>query len=445
MAVRLTAASSQALYRTANLPTMSAYSVCGWFRRQSDTDTYQSFLMIGDAAPTGADYHVVETSPDGNNLDVYGDGSAATSLITTLPVGSWFFVGMRCNGTNVRGFYRALGTNAMTMVNATGLVTPTTGQLVVGNWDFNSPSDDLDGRAQNVKCWDRALSDAEMLIESFYARVMFPASINFHWPLDRHTVTRDLSGNGRDPTVLNGALTTEDGIGLWVPSSKVIYLPSAGGGGVVNTISADDAATFVDDIQKFVNRNRDATVGFAPGDSFQSYMHRNRDGLSGVVFSEGPTESYTIYSLIADETIVAVDEALLHIVRNRLGSDGSTVLVDDFVSSVVGQNIINAVATDVFLSNDAVAYYMERNREGQDLSVIVDVATLSALRQAVVGSAAQLVDEALRQLQFFVQLTDAFDVVDSIAALYTTPTLHDGGDIEIGVDQPHIVLGGYSV
>ena len=121
------------------------------------------------------------------------------------------------------GYMRSSSENALTsQVTDSAINSYTPNALYVLNDQYDEW---FDGVVWNVKCWDRALSAAELLIESYYLAVMFPSSLNFHWHLDRHDQTFDIGGNARAPTV-NGSLATQDsgGSGVWQPRRRVFFV-----------------------------------------------------------------------------------------------------------------------------------------------------------------------------------------------------------------------------
>jgi hypothetical protein len=144
-------------------------------------------------------------------------------------VGTDFFWAIICSGLTVGahvGYYRASTANTLTTLTMSGgsRVNMTPALLRFGKTSETGAAG-WNGRLWNIKCWNRALTAAELLIESFYTRVMYPSSINFHWPLRNASDTRDLSGNARSPTTA-GSLATEDERGFFGPRRRV-FIPAA--------------------------------------------------------------------------------------------------------------------------------------------------------------------------------------------------------------------------
>lgn len=227
MAVRFDA-SGDRLYTTANPPAANAYTLCGWAVLVSDINTTGAVCAVEDGLTSALTTQCIATDTDGTTIRIYsGGGFSSGSFVPG--VGTPFFWSMTATstgGNGVTGRFRTNTQNTFTSFQVRGnSYAPT--HIFIGN---DSYSEYWPGDAWNVKQWNRALSAEELLIESYYQRPMFPASLNFWWPLHNANDTADRSGNGRNPTV-GGTLTTEDTfVGLWTPSRK-IFLPAAASGG----------------------------------------------------------------------------------------------------------------------------------------------------------------------------------------------------------------------
>lgn len=223
MAVRFDA-SGDRLYTTANPPTASAYTLCGWAVLDVDRNDFSAIGSIENALTNAGVTQNVVTDSDGTTVRIYsGSGFSTGGFVPGI--GTPFFWSITATSTGVNGVtgrFRTASQNTFTSFQRGGnSFTPS--HIFIGN---DSYSEWLNGRVWNVKQWNRALSEAELLIESYYARPMFPASLNFWWPLHNANDTADRSGNGRNPTV-GGTLTTQDGpVNLWVPRRRII-LPTA--------------------------------------------------------------------------------------------------------------------------------------------------------------------------------------------------------------------------
>lgn len=209
MAVRFDAVGDTA-DRTANLPGNTAFTYLLW--AVMDTDQGSGVSQPIMAFLNGASTEGVIFAHTANilRIEVYDGGalinSADTASRPALGTPAAFF--LRCSGTGANlltGGFRSVGSNSFVTASTTLPATvdaPATLYLggLLGAFYYN-------GRRWNVKVWDRALSDAELLAESYYERVMFPASLNIYYPWTGSTDTADRSGNARNPTI-GGTLTT---------------------------------------------------------------------------------------------------------------------------------------------------------------------------------------------------------------------------------------------
>lgn len=242
MAVRFDAVGDQ-LNRTANLPPNGSFTYMMWAVIDNEqTGVYQPYLWALDAtSQQGYACGVINGIFD---IECYNGGVvASSSSVASRPTaGQAACVYIRCSGTGaglINSGYRLATSNAFVSSGTAtlGSLNVMT-QLYMGGlfgvyW--------MDGRKWNIKAWDRALSDAEILVESYFKRVMYPASLNFYLPLPNASDTADRSGNGRNPTVV-GTLTTGDTIAnLWRPSRK-IFLPLAAAG-ITGTLAVTEAGS----------------------------------------------------------------------------------------------------------------------------------------------------------------------------------------------------------
>lgn len=226
MAVRFDA-SGDRLYTTANPPAANAYTLCGWAVLASDINTTGAVCAVENGLTSAGETQCIATDSDGTTIRLFGDGAFSAAGFTP-GLGVPFFFAMVATGTGASGlnaYLRTASQNSFATLTRNGnIFTPS--HVFIGN---DSYAEYWPGDAWNVKQWNRALSAEELLIESFYARPMFPASLNFWWPLHNASDTADRSGNGRNPTV-GGTLTTQDGpVNLWVPRRRIILPASVAG------------------------------------------------------------------------------------------------------------------------------------------------------------------------------------------------------------------------
>lgn len=243
MAVRFDAVGDQ-LNRTANLPPNGSFTYMLWavIDNELAAGTYQPYIWALDAASQqGYACGVINGIFD---IECYNGGVvASSSSVGTRPAaGQAACVYVRCSGTGaglINAGYRLAGANAfVSSGNATlGSLNVMT-QLYMGGlfgvyWQ--------DGRKWNIKAWDRALSDAEILAESYFERVLYPASLNFHLPLTGVNDTADRSGNARNPSTA-GTLTTADTRVQLLRPRRRVFVPRAAGGTVYNEVLTETVA-----------------------------------------------------------------------------------------------------------------------------------------------------------------------------------------------------------
>lgn len=221
MAVRLDTA-GESLLRTANVPAQTACTICGWAVMVTDRNIETALCSLESGTTSAASYVILATNADGTALKVWNTTGEGTTF-ATITVGVPFFFALTTAGNTAAsqiGYFRAYGSNTLSSGNPPGTgSTFTPAALYVG---IDSFGEWFNGRVWNVKVWDRVLSSEELLIESFYDRPQFPASLNVWWQLPNASDTADRSGNARAPTV-GGTLSTEDSVvNLWKPSPKFI-------------------------------------------------------------------------------------------------------------------------------------------------------------------------------------------------------------------------------
>lgn len=229
-------AASQYASRTANLPSLTAFTICAWGKATSaiTANTWRQFLSIGNTSGSQLGFGN-DNALATNNWGIVNNATGHVSAGTAPGAGVPFFAAMTVNGTGptaMIGYYR-LGSDPVLAASSTNAgISFTVNAVRVGTSVYDG-TDDWLGSAWNVKCWDRVLTLAELQIESYFRRVMFPDSINFHWPLDRATDVNDYSGLARAAT-LTGSPTTGDGSqGLLKARHKTFFPVTASVPGVL--------------------------------------------------------------------------------------------------------------------------------------------------------------------------------------------------------------------
>jgi hypothetical protein len=227
VAVRLTGTSGQYLRRTANVN--GVFSLQGWARLEvSQAGSYRAICGVESGATTASSWF--QLLIDSSNNFGPRDGGGLIAFASQPAVGDAFAFALTRSGSGggtLLGYWRALNSSVWVTATAGDFSSdPTGGAVFVGSTSYDNPAN---ASFWNVKLWDRVLTPAELLIESFYRKPQFPSSLNFWWPLDRHDDVNDYGGNARAATV-GGTLTTNDGAhGLWRPRRKYFLAPAASG------------------------------------------------------------------------------------------------------------------------------------------------------------------------------------------------------------------------
>lgn len=216
MAVRIDA-SGKYLSRTASLPAIGAFTLCGWFNVSADRGSVDQPLMAICRAATADVYLTWETNDAANTFAVgsyTGTSDNAGNFASRPATGTWFFAYLRCLGTgagNLQGGWRR-ATDAAFVQATTALGTGasfTGATLQLGAWVFSGGW--CNCTVDDFKVFGSALSDAQLL--ALMAR-REPTQAPNAWNSLFGTLTdavKDLSGNGFDltatgsPSVVDGA------------------------------------------------------------------------------------------------------------------------------------------------------------------------------------------------------------------------------------------------
>lgn len=188
--------------RTTNLPSISSFTMMGWFRIAVDLDAISTFMAFG--VTTGNDYYRIDTDSDGTTLRIHNSASALTG--SALTVGDWNHLAITVSGTGSGQFLAYL--NAVLNITHDGDSGPIAEVLHIGNSSALASSD---GNAAAVKIYDAVLTAAEIAQEMRQYLPVRTANINAFYPLLTTADDQvDYSGNARTLTVA-GTLATEDG------------------------------------------------------------------------------------------------------------------------------------------------------------------------------------------------------------------------------------------
>ncbi len=245
MAVRFDGGSGDSFSRTANYPSTTAYTACGWAKLSVDTNSYAAVFSLDNG---GTNYHVIETDSDGTSLKLFFGGSSSGSVsLATLTTGQWFFWAVSNSGTgagNNVAYYALPNATGLTSASAVGTSFTPSG-MYLGNDGFNEP---FNGCIANVKIWDAVLTADELFAEMHAAVPLRKANLHLWTPMHRSSVADsalDLSGAAKNWTV-NGTMAVEDGPPVpWGGRVLLVGKAAAGGPATITGTGAlqADAAT----------------------------------------------------------------------------------------------------------------------------------------------------------------------------------------------------------
>lgn len=226
MAIRLDAV-GDTLTRSANLPSLTSFTLCGWVQIVADVGggALQPIFWCLNAGNTDGIAVFWEDTGGTMDLEVFDGGSVVSnSNFASRPaVGTPFFWYVKCSGTGsnlVTAGFRGYGSASFVTVTGTlGATVAAPANFFFGGVLATYYSNI---RKWNHKMWDRVLTADELAVESYYEAVKFPTSLNTHWKMRVSTDVSDYSGNGRSLTS-GGTPTTEDGIALW--GGRAVTMP----------------------------------------------------------------------------------------------------------------------------------------------------------------------------------------------------------------------------
>jgi hypothetical protein len=240
MAVRIDA-SGEKLYRTANLPNRSNFTISGWaYRHASVGSTYQYFVGMEDATTNASAWALAGWLDTGvwhvSTSSGYQTGTGPSNT-------TWFYWYLKCDNstspdTYTLGWKTAGG--SWTNVSVTYDLTFTPAWLVFGNDSYDEWSNIS---FERVRVWDAALTTTELDAEMVSPAAVRTSNLRSSSNLTVHTDLTDSSGNGYTLTAGGTLSTTTPGPALTISpaaiaSAATVYVPtiSAAGGGA-QTIS----------------------------------------------------------------------------------------------------------------------------------------------------------------------------------------------------------------
>lgn len=211
MAIRFDA-SGDSLRITSNPLNYNAdYTICGWFRMTTDTNTYTTPLGIFGATE---DYYcdALECDTDGTTLMVTSNRSSgfAYTNIGSLSTATWYYLALSRSGSSLTGkiITTAGAVTTQTITKATG--GESVDVMTISEWG-NAGGELWNGRVCAVKAWSAALTEVEIINEMWTIAPRRGSNLYGWWPMFPGATERlaDYSGNAHPWTAV-GTLADED-------------------------------------------------------------------------------------------------------------------------------------------------------------------------------------------------------------------------------------------
>jgi hypothetical protein len=197
------AAVDDELYSLSNLPSSTSFTMMGWFRYLSDTNSYSSFFRLGHAT-TSNGYNLLRCCGNGWRALFLWNGASIGQVASSLTIGTWYHFAVTVEGSGP-GQVKSYVNGALALTSD-GNPNVTADRLSIGN---DAHLEWLDGNAAAVKIYDVPLTQAQIAQEIPHLRPVRTADLNSWYPLQStDNATGDFSGNNRALT-MTGALTTD--------------------------------------------------------------------------------------------------------------------------------------------------------------------------------------------------------------------------------------------
>lgn len=237
-AVRFVGAGASALTRESAIPAVGAFTACGWTQRTSNA-FYGTLIALENA---GGGYLSLQHNDVTDTLTCFQIG-AADITCGSKPIDRpyfWALVSAGAAAGETRVYIRDTHAKTFEVYPSTGALSPfTPNGLRIG---ANTFSEYYDGAIWGVMVWDRALTEQELLAQSFRPQAPIDATkLNLWYPLDTDYNIRDFGPNQRDP-IRTGTLRTDGVRALPVTRKRRLLATIAGGAGTLFTVTCSAAA-----------------------------------------------------------------------------------------------------------------------------------------------------------------------------------------------------------
>ena len=200
------------LYRTTDLPSVTSFTMMGWFRYISATNEYSSFMRYGDAT-TSDGYNVLRCCGGAADNELFIWTGAGIVSGGKISPGTWYHLALTVSGTGPGDVKLYRDGVLVRTVNGNPNVTPE--RLSIGN---DAHHEWLHGDAAAVKVYRTAFTQAEIVKEmGQFAPVRLDELDSWYALQTAESAPIDFSG--RDRTLVStGALATSP-VGPPIPAN----------------------------------------------------------------------------------------------------------------------------------------------------------------------------------------------------------------------------------
>ena len=195
----------------------TAFTIAGWFRRESAATINGSIIMAG----TNGNNNRLQMETTANGGDVRfknTNGFDGTDSVFTVADGEWIYGAISCSGATYNAWgWRDTTAEDRTQLAAVSYTSITPDKYIIGG-DSNVNPYWVPARGEyvHVRYWNAALNETELNAERKSATAVRTANLVGDHPLASSTDNSDASGNGRTLTITG---TTDLATGSSYPTS----------------------------------------------------------------------------------------------------------------------------------------------------------------------------------------------------------------------------------
>lgn len=396
MALRIDA-EADVLSLSSGLPSSTAFTLCGWFKRRgTGAGTNEISALLYGADPPNQYVASFIYSYSAANFRVQSSGGAISSAGLSITTDTWYFYALSCAGTGASDAKiraAAKGATSFTEVTATGAsFTP-----VAFSFGINGAGIWGNQALAGWKLFDRVLTDAELFAEMNRLTPASTTNLNAWWPMVHSatgTADNDFSGAGKDLSPA-GTITLEDGppVGWGAPLALVGAAASGSTGTLAATESGADTA---------------ALVGVALVDGSLAATESGSDvaALIGVALVSGTlaaTETGDDAAVIAGSVLAQGTLAATESGSDVAAIEGVTVNVATGSLAATESGSDTAEIAGVVLARGTLA----ANDSGEDTAAITGVALVSGTLDATEAGSDTAVIAAVALVQGSLDATES--------------------------------------